>query len=86
MTSELSNFIDEVEYTKEIKEDASNTNIPDSITGDNIILYALIDLLIYKDIFTIDEWEIAQTASRNCFGICSIEQEISILNNMLKQI
>jgi len=81
MSSKLSKFIDDVEFGKAV----SNTEIDNRVTDDNIfIVHALIDLLIYKGIFTIDECEVSQINARNCYNVCSVETEISILSNMLR--
>ena len=51
--------------------------------NNNFILYALIDILIYKGIFSIDEWFAAQENAEVCGGILSIEQEVTLLNNLI---
>jgi hypothetical protein len=47
------------------------------------MIHALIDLLIYKGVFSIDEWITAQENAEVCGGVLSIEQEVTLLNNLI---
>ena len=49
----------------------------------NFMIHALIDLLIYKGVFSIDEWITAQENAEVCGGVLSIEQEVTLLNNLI---
>lgn len=78
--SKLMNFINKVENNprEEIQE---NLNVE---TQHKIFMvHALIDLLIYKGVFSIDEWILAQENAEICGGVLSIEQEVTLLNNLI---
>jgi len=78
--SKLMNFINKVENNprEEIQENLNVTQHEKNFT-----VHALIDLLIYKGVFSIDEWMIAQENAEICGGVLSIEQEITLLNNLI---
>lgn len=78
--SKLMNFINRVENDsrEEIQE---NLNVKQH--EKNFTVHALIDLLIYKGVFSIDEWMIAQENAEVCGGVLSIEQEVTLLNNLI---
>jgi len=79
--SKLMNFINKVENNprEESKENFNNDH------QKNFMIHALIDLLIYKGVFSIDEWMIAQENAEVCGGVLSIEQEVTLLNNLISR-
>lgn len=74
--SKLLNFINKV-------ENDSGEEIQEIEHPKNFMIHALIDLLIYKGVFSIDEWMIAHENAEVCGGVLSIEQEIALLNNLI---
>lgn len=77
--SKLMNFINRVENDSREAMD----EIPQNNNNNIFLVHALIDLLIYKGVFSIDEWMIAQENAEICGGVLSIEQEVTLLNNLI---
>lgn len=77
--SKLMNFINRVENDSREAMD----EIPQNNNNNIFLVHALIDLLIYKGVFSIDEWIIAQENAEVCGGVLSIEQEVTLLNNLI---
>ena len=77
--SKLMNFINRVENDSREAMD----EIPQHNNNNIFLVHALIDLLIYKGVFSIDEWMIAQENAEICGGVLSIEQEVTLLNNLI---
>lgn len=77
--SKLMNFINRVENDSREAMD----EIPQNNNNNIFLVHALIDLLIYKGVFSIDEWITAQENAEVCGGVLSIEQEVTLLNNLI---